>query len=81
MTKSGPDQPNVRHAAQDLPRGDGASQMKPVVNQPERITVPVEVYHELLEAAGCPRTCRVWHDDICSCGKERIRERARAFLK
>lgn len=44
------------------------------------VEVPKEFYLQLIEAARCARTCRVWEDDICSCGNERIQTEARSLL-
>lgn len=44
------------------------------------VVVPVAEYSRFVAAIKCDRNCRVWEDDICSCGTERIRVEASKFL-
>ena len=44
------------------------------------VQVPKSFYLRLIEALRCESNCRVWEDDICSCGTERIRVEASKFL-
>lgn len=52
------------------------------INRPKEkmISVPLSTMQEFIAVMICPPCCRVWEDDICSCGAEEVRSKVCALV-